>query len=54
MNLQSDDFELFELPPAFALDRALLDERWNVLQREGHPYRQAAADAQTQRQASQW
>ena len=54
MNLQSDDFELFELPPAFALDRALLDERWKVLQREVHPDRHAAADAQTQRQAMQW
>lgn len=54
MNLQSNDFELFELPPAFALDRALLDERWKGLQREVHPDRHAAADAQTQRQAMQW
>jgi molecular chaperone HscB len=54
MNLQSNDFELFELLPAFALDLALLDERWKVLQREVHPDRHAAADAQTQRQAMQW
>ena len=54
MNLQSNDFELFELPTAFALDRALLDERWKGLQREVHPDRHAAADAQTQRQAMQW
>lgn len=54
MNLQSNDFELFELPPAFALDRTVLDERWKVLQREVHPDRHAASDAQTQRQAMQW
>lgn len=54
MNLQSNDFELFELPVAFALDRAQLDERWKTLQREVHPDRHAAADAQTQRQAMQW
>jgi molecular chaperone HscB len=54
MNLQSNDFELFELPVAFALERAQLDERWKTLQREVHPDRHAAADAQTQRQAMQW
>ena len=54
MNLQSTDFEIFGLPPAFALDRARLDERWKALQREAHPDRHAAADAQTQRQAMQW
>lgn len=54
MNLQSNDFELFELPLTYALDRALLDERWKALQREVHPDRHAAADAQTQRQAMQW
>ncbi|MFM6985383.1 MAG: Fe-S protein assembly co-chaperone HscB [Hydrogenophaga sp.] len=54
MNLHSSDFELFELPVAFALDRQRLDERWKVLQREVHPDRHAAADAQTQRQSLQW
>lgn len=54
MNLQSNDFELFELPVAYALDRQRLDERWKALQREVHPDRYAAADAQTQRQAMQW
>lgn len=54
MNLQSTDFEIFGLPPAFAFDRAQLDERWKALQREAHPDRHAAADAQTQRQAMQW
>ncbi len=54
MNLQSNDFELFDLPVAFALDRVQLDERWKALQREAHPDRHASADAQTQRQAMQW
>lgn len=54
MNLQSNDFELFELPVAFGLDRARLDEQWKALQREVHPDRHAASDAQTQRQAMQW
>lgn len=54
MNLQSNDFELFGLPVAFMLDRDSLDERWKMLQREAHPDRHAAADAQTQRQAMQW
>jgi molecular chaperone HscB len=54
MNLQSNDFELFELPVAFSVDAARLDERWKTLQREVHPDRHAAADAQTQRQAMQW
>lgn len=54
MNLQSNDFDLFELPVAFALDRTQLDERWKALQREVHPDRHAASDAQTQRQAMQW
>lgn len=54
MNLQSNDFELFGLPMAFALDRGALDARWKDLQREVHPDRHTAADAQTQRQAMQW
>lgn len=54
MNLQSNDFEIFGIAPAFAVDRAALDERWKALQREAHPDRHASADAQTQRQAMQW
>ena len=53
-SLQSNDFELFGLPVRFELDRAGLDQRWKDLQREVHPDRHAAADAQTQRQAMQW
>ncbi|KRB96978.1 co-chaperone HscB [Hydrogenophaga sp. Root209] len=54
MNLQSTDFEIFDLSPRFAVDRAALDARWKDLQREAHPDRFATADAQTQRQAMQW
>ncbi len=54
MNLQSNDFELFELSPSYALDRKQLDERWKQLQREVHPDRHTTADAQTQRHAMQW
>jgi len=54
MNLLSNDFEIFGVVPAFALDRDALDQRWKDLQREAHPDRFAAADAQTQRQAMQW
>ncbi|WP_332739200.1 Fe-S protein assembly co-chaperone HscB [Hydrogenophaga sp.] len=54
MNLQSTDFEIFDLPPRFTVDRAALDARWKDLQREAHPDRFATADAQTQRQAMQW
>ncbi|MCA0326193.1 MAG: Fe-S protein assembly co-chaperone HscB [Proteobacteria bacterium] len=54
MNLQSTDFELFGLPPRFALDRAALDERWRELQRQVHPDRFAAEGAAAQRVAMQW
>ena len=54
MNLLSNDFEIFGVAPAFALDRDALDKRWKDLQREAHPDRFAAADAQAQRQAMQW
>lgn len=54
MNLLSNDFEIFGIEPAFALDRDALDQRWKDLQREAHPDRFAAADAQAQRQAMQW
>jgi molecular chaperone HscB len=54
MNLQSSDFEIFGLSPAFSIDRDALDVRWKELQREAHPDRFATADAQAQRQAMQW
>ena len=42
MNLQSTDFELFGLPPRFALDAGALDVRWKELQRQVHPDKFAA------------
>jgi len=54
MNLQSDDFELFGVPRAFAQDRAQLDARWKELQRQAHPDRFASEGAAAQRLAMQW
>jgi molecular chaperone HscB len=54
VNLSDDDFTLFGLPQRFALDRALLDQRWRQLQAEVHPDRFAADGAAAQRAAMQW
>ncbi len=54
MNLQSDDFELFDLPRRFTQERAAIDARWKALQREAHPDRFAAQGAAAQRVAMQW
>ena len=54
MNLQSTDFELFDLAPQFAQDRAAIDDRWKDLQREAHPDKFAAQGASAQRLAMQW
>jgi len=54
MNLQSTDFEIFDLPQRFALDKAALDDAWKTLQRQAHPDRHASDSAQQQRQAMQW
>ena len=54
MNLQSNDFELFDLPVRFAQDRGAIDARWKELQREAHPDRFSAQGAAAQRVAMQW
>ena len=54
MKLDSDDFELFELPRRFGQDRAQIDARWKSLQAEVHPDRFAAQGAAAQRVAMQW
>ncbi|KQP22114.1 Fe-S protein assembly co-chaperone HscB [Pseudorhodoferax sp. Leaf267] len=54
MNLQSNDFELFDVQPRFAQDMAALQERWKALQREAHPDRFAAQGSSAQRVAMQW
>jgi molecular chaperone HscB len=53
-SLQSNDFELFELPTHFAQNRAVIDARWKDLQREAHPDKFAAQGAAEQRLALQW
>ena len=54
MNLQSTDFELFQLPVQFAQPRELIDTRWKELQRQAHPDKFAAQGATAQRLAMQW
>ncbi len=54
VNLQSNDFELFNLPTTFAQDNAAIDARWKDLQREAHPDKFAAQGAAAQRIAMQW
>lgn len=54
MNLQSNDFELFDVPRLFAQDRKVLDARWKELQREAHPDRFSAQGVSAQRVAMQW
>ena len=54
MHLQSNDFELFDVPVRFSQDKALLDARWKDLQREAHPDKFAAQGASAQRVAMQW
>ena len=54
MQLEDDDFSLFGLPRAYALDRAELDARWRALQAQVHPDRFAAEGAAAQRVAMQW
>jgi molecular chaperone HscB len=52
--LAVSDFELFDLPVQFALDRAHLDARWKDLQREAHPDKFASQGTAAQRVAMQW
>src|SRR5688500_18748732 len=54
LNLQSSDFELFDLPERFTQDRAAIDTRWKELQREAHPDKFAAQGNAAQRVAMQW
>ena len=54
MNLQSTDFELFDVPEQFVQNRMVLDSRWKQLQREAHPDKFAAQGAAAQRVAMQW
>lgn len=54
MNLDDDDFALFDLPRKFEQRRADIDERWKALQSEVHPDRFVSEGAASQRVAMQW
>lgn len=54
LNLAADDFALFGLPRAYAMDAAELDARWRDLQARVHPDKFAAQGAAAQRVAMQW
>lgn len=54
MNLQSNDFELFDVPAQFSQDRLTLDARWKDLQHQAHPDKFAAQGPSAQRLALQW
>ena len=45
MNLNDDDFTLFNLPRTYAQDMATIDTRWKALQRQAHPDKFAAQGA---------
>ena len=53
MNLNDDDFTLFNLPRTYAQDMATIDTRWKALQRQAHPDTFAAHGAAAQRLAMQ-
>ncbi len=54
MNLASDDFSLFGLPPLQRLDRAELDVRWRALAAQVHPDKHLGQGAAAQARAMQW
>jgi molecular chaperone HscB len=54
LNLAADDFTLFGLPRAFAVNAADLDARWLDLQARVHPDKFAAEGTAVQRVAMQW
>ncbi len=54
MKLQSNDFELFQLPVRFEQDAQALTQTWQDLQRQAHPDKFASEGAAAQRLAMQW
>ncbi len=54
LNLAADDFTLFGLPRAYAVDAGELDARWRDLQARVHPDKFAAEGPAAQRVAMQW
>ncbi len=54
ISLAANDFELFDLPQFFDLDRSDLDARWKTLQRQVHPDQFVSQGASEKRLAMQW
>jgi molecular chaperone HscB len=52
--LSDNHFDLFDLPPTFAVDRQTLDEAYRTVQAQVHPDRFAAAGDAQRRLAMQW
>lgn len=53
VKIDANDFELFQVAPRFAQDRAALDARWKALQMQVHPDRFASQGVAAQRVAMQ-
>lgn len=54
LSLAANDFELFELPQKFDLNRVELDARWKMLQRQVHPDQFVVQGDVEKRMAMQW
>jgi len=54
LQLNSDSFQIFDLPRVFDLDKVLLTERFHQLMHAVHPDRHAGATEVERRQAMQW
>ncbi|MFM8883022.1 MAG: Fe-S protein assembly co-chaperone HscB [Betaproteobacteria bacterium] len=54
LQLNSDSFQIFDLPLVFDLDKVLLTERFHQLMHAVHPDRHAGATEVERRQAMQW
>jgi molecular chaperone HscB len=54
LKLQSNDFELFQLPARFEQDTSQLAKIWQDLQRQAHPDKFVSEGAAAQRLAMQW
>ena len=54
LDFQQDFFQLFELPPRFAIDNAVLDQRYRDLQSQVHPDKFSHLSESEQRLSMQW
>ena len=54
LSLAATDFELFELPTQFELNRNQLDAQWKALQKQVHPDQFASQGPADKRLAMQW